>query len=66
MKVKFGVAYEMYGYQTFDVPDDIDPADADAIAEYLLDSADHIPLPENAEYVFGSFEIDTEYLQVLD
>ena len=61
MIVKFGMAYEMYGYQETFVPDDL-AGDEDAIRDYINDHLDAIPLPDNAEYMPASAEADFEGL----
>jgi len=57
MIVKFGMAYEMYGYQETFVPDAL-AGDEDAIRDYINNHLDDIPLPDNAEYMIGSVEVD--------
>lgn len=59
-KVRYGVAYEAYGYATITVPDSVQTRD-DAI-KWLKEHWDWLPLPEDADYVPvpGSDELDLE------
>lgn len=47
-KVRYGVAYIAYGYATTTVP------------KWLKEHWDELPLPEAADYVVGSDELDLE------
>ena len=55
--VTFGMYYEMYGHVTIEVPDDITE---DNVEEYLRSHWDEYPLPNDANYVHCSDELDTE------
>lgn len=59
MKVSFGMHFEVYGRQTVELPDDIDPKNKEAIIKYLKDNWDDIPLP-TGDYVSGSDNLDEE------
>ena len=47
---KIGVVWQMYGYVE---------VEAESLAE-AIHEADFAPLPENGEYIEGSFEVDVE------
>ena len=49
-KVKFGMIWSVYGKQTVDLPDNINPDDLDAVKDYLETIWADIPLPEG-EYI---------------
>lgn len=56
-KVMFGMYYEVYGHVVVEVPDDVTEEN---VEEYLREHWDEYPLPNNAEYVHCSDELDTE------
>lgn len=58
----FGMTWQVSGTQTFIIPDDIDPADEDAVSEYLQNHWSKIPIPENGEYIGDSDTLDGVYL----
>ena len=58
-RVQFGMCWQVYGRQTIDLPDDIDPTDILAVKEYILSNWDDIPLP-SGDYICGSDEFDDE------
>lgn len=64
-KVKFGMEWKCYGHQEVELPDNVDPNDSEAIAEYLKSIWNSIPVPEG-EYVSGSDTLDPEYLEVIE
>lgn len=57
-KVIYGVAYTAYGYATTTVPDSVQTRD-DAI-KWLKEHWDELPLPEEADYIPESDELDLE------
>ena len=57
-KVRYGVAYEAYGYATTTVPDSVQTRD-DAI-KWLKEHWGWLPLPVDADYVPDSDELDLE------
>lgn len=61
---KVGMSYEMYGYVNVPIPDDIDVYDDYAIQEYLEEHLDEIKLPDNAEYVGDSAQLDMEFCEI--
>lgn len=61
--VKFGMFWQCYGYQTVELPDNIDTEDADAVKAYLESIWEDIPLPEG-DYVPESDEFDPESIQI--
>lgn len=54
-KYKIPVSYEMYGYVEIEA-ENINEAIDKAYSE-------HTPLPDNAEYVSGSFNVDNEVVE---
>ena len=58
-KVKFGMIWSVYGKQTVDLPDNINPDDLDAVKDYLETIWADIPLPEG-EYIDNSDELDED------
>lgn len=48
MKVKFGMFWQVYGYQTVDLPDDI-TTEEEAV-DWIYNNFEDIPLPDNADY----------------
>lgn len=61
--VEFGMFWQAYGYQSIELPDEIDEKDMDAVKAYINEHWDEIPLP-TGDYVTGSDELDTESIQV--
>ncbi len=61
-QVKFGMAWQCYGYQCIDLPDDIDVEDKTSVIAYIQGQWDDIPLPEG-DYVSGSDELDEEFIE---
>lgn len=57
-KVIYGVTYTAYGYATTTVPDSVQTRD-DAI-KWLKEHWDELPLPEEADYIPESDELDLE------
>lgn len=57
-KVSYGVAYTAYGYATTTVPDSVQTRD-DAI-KWLKEHWDEVPIPEEADYIGDSDELDLE------
>jgi len=62
--VTFGMAWEEYGHQTVDLPDNVDPDDLEAVKSYLLSIWDDIPLPDDHDYVSGSDHLDEDFIEV--
>lgn len=58
--VTFGVTWKCYGYQTVELPDEIDATDHAAILEHLKSKWDYIPIPTDGDYIPQSDEIDPE------
>ena len=58
-KVKFGMIWSVYGKQTVDLPDNINPDDLDAVKDYLETIWADIPLPEG-EYIDNSDDLDED------
>lgn len=56
--VQFGMTWQMYGTQTIEIPDCIDPKDPDAVSSYLQEHWDEIPIPTEGEYICGSDTLD--------
>lgn len=56
--VTFDMTWQMYGKQTIDLPDSIDPSDAVKVRSYILSQWDDIPIPTEGDYVPGSDEMD--------
>ena len=54
--IKFGMYYEVYGYQTAQVPNNI-TTEEEAL-DWLEDNFEHIPLPDDVEYIDGSAGYD--------
>ena len=54
--IKFGMYYEVYGYQTAQVPDNI-TTEEEAL-DWLEDNFEDIPLPDDVEYIFDSAGYD--------
>lgn len=64
--VRFPVYFEVVGYRELEIPDYIDPDDEYAVREFIDDSWDHVPLPDDYEYVGGCvFDWDAP-IHVLD
>lgn len=62
-RVRFGVAFESYGYTDIEIPDDLDvdgPNGRENLIGYIRSKWDDIPLPSDADYVAGSDELDEE------
>ena len=59
-KYKVWVAYECYGSIDVEVPDWVAEQGDDAIFDYLDEIQDTLPLPDDPDYLDGSFEIDRE------
>lgn len=57
-KVSYGVAYTAYGYATTTVPDSVQTRD-DAI-KWLKEHWNEVPIPEEADYIGDSDELDLE------
>lgn len=57
-KISYGVSYQVYGHATATVPDYIQTKE-EAI-EWLKEHWDTMPLPEDADYVPESDELDLE------
>lgn len=57
-KISYGVSYQVYGHATATVPDYIQTKE-EAI-EWLKEHWDTMPLPEDADYVPESDELDVE------
>lgn len=55
-KIKFGMYWQLYGYQTVEVPDDI--TTEEEAAEWLEDNFYNISLPDDADYVDDSAGYD--------
>ena len=55
-RITFGVTYQKYGYVTVELPREI-KTETEAL-EFIKDNWDKVPLPEYAEYVPGSDELD--------
>ena len=62
MKAKFGMYWQVYGYQTVNLPDDIE-TEYEAI-EWINDNFEDIPLPNDNEFVFGSDGWDEETIEI--
>ena len=56
MKVSFGMYWESYGRQEYEVPDGLN---TDEIIKYLKEHWDEIPVPEG-DYIASSDELDEE------
>ena len=56
--IQFGMTWQMYGTQTIEIPDCIDPKDPDAVSSYLQEHWDEIPIPTEGEYICGSDTLD--------
>lgn len=61
--VRFGMFWQCYGYQTVDLPDNVNADDIDAVKDYLRSIWPDIPLPEG-DYVSESDDLDTESIEV--
>jgi hypothetical protein len=59
MKVQFGMYWQVYGHQTIELPDNIDPKNKKEVARYIKDNWDDIALP-SGEYVEDSDELDED------
>ncbi len=57
----FGMTWQVSGTQTFEIPDDIDLGNENAVSEYLLNHWSEIPIPENGEYVGDSDSLEGIY-----
>lgn len=57
-KVRYGVAYTAYGYATTTIPDSVQTRD-DAI-KWLKEHWNEVPIPEEADYIGDSDELDLE------
>ena len=57
-KWEFGVYYESWGKVTVDIPDEIQTQEE--AVKYIHDHWNDIPLPQNAEYVDDSSEMDED------
>ncbi len=57
-RITFGVTYQKYGYVTVELPREI-KTETEAL-EFIKDNWDKVPLPEYAEYVPGSDELDAD------
>ncbi len=55
-RFKIPVVWMEMGYVTVEMPED----DTQKAFDYAVEHADEFRLPSNAEYLDGSFEIDTE------
>ena len=60
MKIEVPVYYEVFGIVEYEVPDDL--KNRDEIEDHLSENIDDIPLPENTNYIDGSFEINWDML----
>ena len=58
-KVRFGMIWSVYGKQTIDLPDYINPDDGDAVKDYIETIWADIPLPEG-EYIDNSVDLDED------
>ena len=52
MKARFGMYWQVYGYQTVDLPDDI-TTEEEAV-DWINDNFEDIPLPDDADYLSDS------------
>ena len=59
-KYKVWVAYECYGSIEVYVPDSVAEQGDTEVFDYLDEIQDTLPLPDDFEYLDGSFEIDRE------
>ncbi len=60
MKINVPVYYEVCGIVGYEVPDDLESLEE--IESFLSDEIDDIPLPDDTDYIEGSFEINYEML----
>lgn len=64
--VKFPMYFEVCGYQTIPLPDNIDANDEFAVREYISDQWPGIKLPEEYDYV-GDDGLDFEApIEIID
>ena len=54
----FGMTWQVSGTQKFEIPDDIDPMNGEAVSDYLLEHWSEIPIPETGEYIWDSDTLD--------
>lgn len=60
-QVTFRAYWEVFSDITVPLPDDIPEEDADAIKAYIQEMWDGMELPDNAEYLLDSDEVDFEH-----
>ena len=60
-QVTFRAYWQLFSDVTINLPDEIDPDDEDAVREYCHDQWEKMSLPEDAEYLYDSDEIDDEH-----
>lgn len=64
--VRFPVYFQVCGYQTMELPDDLDAEDEDAVKEYIDDHWPDVALPKETEYV-GDDGFDFEsIIEIID
>lgn len=56
--VTFSMVWQCIGYQTIELPDDIDATDEEAVRDYIEDNWEDIPLPPDCDYLPESDELD--------
>lgn len=61
MKISFGMYWQAYGRQQWEVPDGSTEEEA---IQYILRDWGDIPLPTDSDYVSGSDELDYESIEI--